>query len=173
MEFEQIRLVAMAAMSVFGLKILDCTFNTVKSVYMQKDQYYLGATFNAISAGFFNISVLITGGIPITITTVITTLAICAATFLGTLFPALMIKKHEPDQMYIFEITSDNMENGKKYADLLLAHNIPIRTSKTYTMRRKALCIKAYSESKENSRFIIEHMPPGFKPIVYCPKPIE
>lgn len=174
MDIEQTKLMAIAAVSVFGFKSLDCTFNTVKTVYMQNNKYFLGAVFNAISAGFFNISVLLTGGIEITTQTIVTTCAICVATFLATWLPAAWMKKREPDQMYIYEITSDSMENGKKFADTLLESNVPIRTSKAYINKRKVLCIKAFSESKATSRFIerkLQHHP-DFKWNAYIPKEV-
>lgn len=154
MDINQIEVIVIATASVFAFKSLDCTFNTIKTVYMQNNKYFLGAVFNAVSAGFFNISVLITGNIEITMQTIITTLAICMATFFATWLPAAWMKRREPDQMYIYEITSDGMENGKAFADMLLENNIPIKTAKAYINKKKVLNIKAFSESKTTSRFI-------------------
>ena len=99
---------------VFGLKLLDCTFNTFKTVYMYKNKYMLSAALNTISNVFYLIAIVqiakATDGL-------YGIIAVALATFLGTWAPAAFLKKMEPDKMFVYEITSTTMENGKEYAD--------------------------------------------------------
>ena len=152
------------ALIVFGLKLLDCTFNTFKTVYMYKNKYMLSAALNTISNVFYLIAIVqiakATDGI-------YGIVAVALATFLGTWAPAEFLKRMEPDKLFVYEITSTTMENGKEYADFLMDNNIPIKTNKTYAKRKKVLTIKVFSESKNNSTFIEDTIPDGFKCFVY------
>lgn len=148
------------ALIVFVLKLLDCTFNTIKTVYMYKNKYMLSAVFNTVSNIFYLIAIVqiarATDGM-------YGIIAVALATFLGTWAPAAFLKKIEPDKLYVYEITSTTMEDGKEYADFLMDNNIPVKTNKTYAKRNKALTIKVFSESKANSTFIEDTIPDGFK----------
>jgi ligand-binding sensor protein len=101
-------------------------------------------------------------------------MAICAATFIGTLLPGLAVKKSEKEKLYIFDITADTMNSGKEFADILRSSNIAIKTSVVYdTLMIKTLSIKAYCANKEESKMVNEVLSPAFKYNVYSPMSLD
>ncbi|MGE5627552.1 MAG: hypothetical protein ACM3X7_05465 [Solirubrobacterales bacterium] len=156
----------MEILIVFLLKLIDNTFNTMKTIYLGKDRFFFSSLFAALSTtvymvavvriansqGFFNI------------------IAICAATFIGTLVPGLVAKKAEKDKLYIFDITADSLDRGKQFADVLRSENIATKTSVVYdNMMIKTLSIKAYCANKQESKIVNDLITPEFKYNVYAP----
>lgn len=88
----------------------------------------------------------------------------CVATFLGTLLPGILIKKSERDKLYIYDITANNLENGKHFADIIREYNIPIKTYVSYDSdMKKVLSCKIYCPGRLESKIILESIPELFK----------
>lgn len=155
------------ALMLFALKLLDCTFNTFKTIYMNKDKYALSALWNTVSNVLYLVAIVQIAKSPNFWYGVI---AVAVATFFGTWAPAAWVKRREPDQLMVYEITSDTMDNGKQFADVMAANNIPYNVKKTYVKRKKTLVIKVFSESRKESYLIESRMLPGFKGIRYRPE---
>lgn len=147
---------------IFVCKIFDCAFNTLKTILLCKDKYFLSATCAAISVVFFVFTVQ-QGGLEAYI-------AIGVATFFGNYLPPKVVEKLSSDKMFIYEITSDTLERGISFADRLRELNIPLSTDTVYDKNmNKVLVCKVYSSSKAISRMIMDNKPPEFNFNAYTP----
>lgn len=152
----------------FGLKMCDNALGTVKTIYLSKGKYVLAAVFNSLSTLFYLLAVVRIANS----NDIYSLIAMCVATFIGTLMPCFIIKKSERDKLYIFDITSDTMENGKRFADHLRDMNVALNTATVYDRNmQKTLLIKVYCSSKDESRIINEMLKKkeSFKYNIYVP----
>ena len=100
----------------------------------------------------------------------ISIVAIFVATFIGTLLPGTVVKKTEKDRLFIYDITADNFNNGKKFADILREADIATKTSIAYNNEMdKTLSIQAYCSSRDESRLVNENISSTFKYNIYAP----
>lgn len=156
----------MEILIVFLLKLLDNTLGTMKNIYLAREKFFFSSLLAALSTTIYMVAVVRmakSDGI-------FSIMAICAATFIGTLIPGLAVKKSEKEKLYIFDITADNMHSGKEFADILRSANITIKTSVVYDkMMIKTLSIKAYCCNREESKMVNEVISPAFKYNVYAP----
>ena len=86
----------------FIVKIMDNGLSTFKSIYQNKEKFLLSAIFAAASQFFYLVGVR-------QVTSSNGVIIICTmtfATFVGTLFPGLFIKKIEKDKPWTFKITA-------------------------------------------------------------------
>lgn len=151
---------------VFLLKLLDNTLGTMKNIYLAREKFLFSSLLAAMSTTVYMIAVVRMAKSD----GVFSIIAICAATFIGTLIPGLLVKKSEKEKLYIFDITADNMNSGKEFADILRIANIPTKTSVVYDkMMIKTLSIKAYCANREESKMVNEALYPAFKYNVYTP----
>lgn len=152
----------------FLLKMADNALSTVKTVFLTKGKYLLASIFAGISTLFYLLAIVRIAST----NNIWSILAMCFATFLGTLLPCFIIKKSERDKLYIFDITSDTFENGKMFADVLRTKNVAVNTSVVYdrNLNRTLLC-KVYCASKEQSKMVQELLrdKAEFKYNVYVP----
>lgn len=156
----------MEILFIFLLKIADNALGTAKTISLNKEKYWFASAFNAFSTLFYTVAIVrITQS-----NDMYSIVAICLATFLGTLLPGLIVKGSEKDKLHIFDITADNLYNGKEFADTLRKQNIAVRTYKTYDKNmQKTLACKVYCTSKEESKFVNSLIKPDFKYNVYVP----
>ena len=156
----------MEILIVFLLKLIDNTLGTMKNIFLHKEKFFWSSFLAALSTTVYMITVVKmakSDGI-------ISIIAIFAATFIGTLVPGLVVKKSERDKLYIFDITADNMESGKEFADILRGANIATKTSVVYNnVMIKTLSIKAYCANRAESKMVNENINPDFKYNVYAP----
>lgn len=156
----------MEILIVFLLKLLDNTLGTMKNIYLNRQKFFFSSLLAALSTTVYMIAVVRmakSDGI-------LSIIAICAATFIGTLIPGLVVKKSEKEKLYIFDITADNIDSGKEFADILRSANIATKTSVVYDkMMIKTLSIKAYCNSRAESKIVNEVISPTFKYNVYAP----
>lgn len=156
----------MEILIAFLLKMVDNTLGTFKTISLNKEKYYSASIFNAVGTFFYLLAVVrmtrsdnIWGIV-----------AMCIATFFGTLLPGLFVKSSEKDKLYIFDITADSMESGMKFADELRELNIAVRTAITYDkIMNRTLACKVYCNSKEESRLVNSLIRPEFRYNVYVP----
>lgn len=150
----------------FVLKLLDNSLGTAKTIFLAKEKYFLGSLFNAVGTFFYLIAIVSVAKT----SNIASIFAMCVATFLGTLIPSFIIKKSEPEKLFVFDITADNLENGKKFADSLRKKNIPVRTYFTYDKKmNKTLACNVYCSTKEESKIVESLIQPGFKWNLYVP----
>lgn len=160
----------MEILIVFILKLIDNTLGTIKNILLIKEKFFSSSLLAALSTTVYMLMVVKmakSDGI-------LSIMAIFAATFIGTLIPGLVVKKSEKDKLYIFDITADNMDSGKEFADILRNANISTKTSIVYNnVMKKTLSIKAYCTNREESKVVNEFIHPDFKYNVYAPMSIE
>lgn len=150
----------------FIVKIMDNGLGTFKSIYLNKEKYFLGALFSALSTFFYLVGVVQVAKD----SSYISIITMCIATFIGTLIPGLLIKKTERDKLWIFEITASSMEEGKEFADTLRELNIAVKTEISYDSDKiKVLSCKSYCNTKEESKIVKSLIPDSFHHHVYVP----
>lgn len=156
----------MEILIVFLLKLIDNTLGTMKNIYLARGKFFFSSLLAALSTTIYMIAVVRMAKSD----GMLSIIAICAATFIGTLVPGLAVKKSEKEKLYIFDITADNMRSGKEFADILRSANIAIKTSIVYDkMMIKTLSINAYCTNREESKMVNEIISPNFKYNVYTP----
>lgn len=151
---------------VFILKLLDNTFGTIKTIYLAKERYMLASIANCIGTAFYLIALVkltkesSTAGL----------VAMCVATFMGTYIPGKTLKLAEKDRLYIFDITADNYEDGKEFADTIRDLNLSIRTMVVHDKNmNKTIACKVYCKTKSESKIVMDILTPEFKWNVYVP----
>lgn len=150
----------------FILKLLDNSLGTAKTIYIAKGKYFLGSLFNGVGTLFYLIAIVRIAKT----SNMAGIIAMCIATFVGTLLPCLIIKKSEPERLFVFDITADSLDNGKIFADALRNKNIPVRTYFTYDKHmNKTLACNVYCSTKEESKTVEELLQPGFRWNTYVP----
>jgi hypothetical protein len=149
----------------FTLKALDNALSTCKTIYLQKEKFFIGGIFNALSTFFYLLGVVqLTKD-----NSLYSIISMCIATFLGTYIPGIIIKKSERDKLYIFEITAP-LNEGKTFADEIRELNLPVKTSIEYnTKMEKVLSCKIYCNSKQESKIVEDNLPIDFKYHIYVP----
>ena len=144
--------VALAEIGIaFGLKMADNALGTVKTLYLSKGKFFGASIFASMSTLFYLLAIVRIANS----NDMASILAMCAATFLGTLMPCYLIKKSEREKLYIFDVTADTLDNGKQFADIVRDNNIAVNTSVVYdkNMKKTLLC-KIYCATKEQSKMI-------------------
>lgn len=150
----------------FMLKLVDNVLSTLKTIFIQKEKYILGALSNAFSTLFYLIAIVQVAKS----NDIFSIIAMCVATFLGTLIPGILVKKSERDRLYIYEITTSNLEEGKMFADEVRDTNIAIRSYSSYDEdMNKVLICKVYCSTKEESRILDTLIPNSFRYHIYVP----
>jgi len=160
----------MEILIVFLLKLLDNTLGTMKNIYLARGKFFFSSLLAALSTTIYMIAVVKMASSD----GILSIVAICAATFIGTLVPGLAVKKSEKEKLYIFDITADTLHSGKEFADILRSENIAIKTSVVYDNTMiKTLSIKAYCTSRKESKMVNEIIYPAFKYNVYAPMSLD
>lgn len=143
---------------IFILKFSDCALGTVKTLMLVKNKFFLSSVANSLSALLF-IFVADSMANSDPDSKIWIALVIFIANLVGGYFPPKLIDKLEEDKLFIFNITSSSIEEGKILADQLRELNIPITTSVSYNKEiNKVLMIRAYSESRDKSKIILTYL---------------
>ena len=152
----------------FILKLSDNALGTFKTICIAKGKYLAASLFASLSTMFYLLAIVRIANS----SNVYSMIAMCCATFLGTLLPAKLLKRTEKDKLFIFDITSNTCDNGVVFADMLRAKNVALNTSVVYNRdMEKVLLIKVYCQSKAESRLVLEELKneDAFKYNVYAP----
>lgn len=156
----------MEILIVFTLKLIDNTLSTMKNIFLIKEKFLVSSLFAALSTAVYMVMVMKmakTDGL-------ISIIAIFAATFIGTLLPGTVVKRAEKDRLFIYDITADNINNGKKFADTLREADITTKTSIAYNNEMdKTLSIQVYCSNRHESRLVNKNISSTFKYNVYAP----
>lgn len=156
----------MEILIVFLLKLLDNTLGTMKNICLTREKFFFSSLLAALSTTVYMIAVVRMAKS----NDLLSIMAICVATFIGTLIPGIIFKKSEKEKLYIFDITADNMDSGEEFVDILRSANIATQTSIVYdNMMIKTLSIKAYCVNRAESTIVNEVIYPTFKYNVYAP----
>ena len=135
----------------FFLKMADNILGTVKTIYLTKGKPFKAAAFAGFSTLFYLIAIVRIANS----NSIWSIIAMCFATFLGTLIPCVFFNRSERERLYIFDITANTLDAGKQFADILRSENIAVTTSSVYARNmEKTLLCKVYCSSKEDSRFV-------------------
>ena len=146
------------AIIIFLLKFSDCALGTVKTLMLIKNKFFLSSVANSLSALLFIFVADSMANSPSEDKMYIA-VVIFIANLVGGYFPPKLINKLEEDKLFIFNITSSGIEEGKILADQLRELNIPITTSVSYDKEiNKVLVIRAYSESRDKSKIILTYL---------------
>lgn len=144
----------------FIFKMFDNILSTCKTISLSKGRHFLAALFAATANVFY----LITVKAMTKSDSDLLIYVLSAAVFIGTYLPGIIIRKTKHDDLYIYNITADTMENGKKFADAIREHNIPIKTYKAYDSNmNKTLSCEIFCSTKEESSLVDSLMMPHFK----------
>lgn len=158
---------------VFVAKILDCTFGTLKTIFLYKQKYFYSAIVFSIATYFYLTIFVLLARQDSELAKIVT----CLATFIGTYFPAKGVGKiderNKKERLYVYDITAPDLESGEEFAKIISDKNIPI---KTYIANNKkweeVLCCKIYCDKKEQSRMVNDLIPEGFKCNIQIPHKI-
>lgn len=150
----------------FLLKAIDNGLSTAKTIYINKERYLIASLLNAFATFFYLFAIVqLTKS-----NSMANIIAMCVATFIGTLLPGVIFKKSEREKLYIFDISSDTLESGKEFADKIREYNIAIKTYKSYDKnKKKILSCKVYCTNKEESKIVDSLIGPNFKYNIYVP----
>lgn len=145
------------------MKFADCSLSTLKTVFLVKNKFFVSSVMNSLAAALFIFVADAMANAPSE-----QKLAIAAVVFLANLaggyLPPKLVDKYEEDKLFEYVITSPDFESGKELADDLRAHNIPVCTNVSYnTKMEKSLDIKAFAQTKEQSRIITRHLTDKYK----------
>lgn len=145
------------------MKFADCSLGTLKTVFLVKNKFFISSILNSLSAALFIFVADAMANAPSD-----QKMAIAAVVFLANLtggyLPPKILNRIESDKLFVYIITSPDFNSGKELADDLRAHNIPVCTTVSYNKTmEKSLDIKAYSQSKEQSRIISHHLTDEYK----------
>lgn len=137
----------------FISKIMDNALSTLKTIYLHKGKYFASAMFNAAST-FFYMTAIVNAVKDNSLWSII---AMCVATFLGSYIPAKIIEKKEGDRLYVYDITTDDYEDGIAFANNIREMNIPVKTSTIYNDKKeKVVEVKVFCNTKAESSMIKE-----------------
>lgn len=137
----------------FICKMIDNALGTLKTLFLQKGNYFASSLFNAGSTFFYMVAIVNS----IRDNSLWSIFAMCLATFLGSYLPARIVDKMEEDKLYIYDITSNSFDEGKELADMIRELNIPVKTSITYNSDLdKVLEIKVFCSTKNESLIVKE-----------------
>lgn len=137
----------------FLYKIMDNALSTLKNIYLHKQKYLLSSIFSASSTFFYMVAMVNA----IKDNSLWSIIAMCVATFLGSYIPAKAIEKREGDKLYVYEITTDEFEEGLLFANSIREMNIPVKTNTIYNDKKeKVVEVKVFCNTKAESSMIKE-----------------
>lgn len=143
----------MMMLTTFIYKIMDNALSTLKSIFLHKQQYLLSSIFSAISTFFYMVAMVNA----IKDNSLWSIAAMCVATFLGSYIPAKIIERKEGDKLYVYDITTDDYEEGKVFANNIREMNVPVKTSTIYNDKQeKVIEVKVFCSTKAESSMIKE-----------------
>ncbi len=137
------------------VKLFDCAFGVLKTMFIVKDKYFLAAVCASLSVVFFVYSAQQSGEYVY--------ITIFLATFLGNYLPPKVLNYLRKDKLFIYEVMSNDLSNGKEFADKLRTYNLQLSTNVCLNNElKKVVSCRIYSKNKETSRLIEESIPKTF-----------
>lgn len=144
----------------FLLKLIDNALGTLKTIFLNKEKYFFSALSNSFGTFFYLFAIVQISKS----NSIAGILAACVATFIGTYVPGKVVNKFEKNKLYVFDITSDTLEKGKEFGNIMRDLNLAINTNPwTNNEMEKVLCAKIYCKTKQEVMVVLEKMPDTFK----------
>ena len=85
---------------------------------------------------------------------------------LGTFFLAYLDK----DKLFLYEVTSQDLETGMAFAQKLRGYNLQVNTNICFnSQQEKIAAIRVYSKSKTTSKLIEDNIPADFNYNIITP----
>lgn len=148
---------------VFLLKVSDCSLSVLKTVFLVKNRFFISSCLNSLSAALFVFVADTMANAPEEMKVWIAG-TIFLANFAGSYIPPKIVNRLERDRLFVFMITAPSFEAGIELADRLRGCDIPVSTSVVYGDNvEKTLSIKAYAESRQDSKVVSSFLGEGFK----------
>ena len=140
---------------LFLVKLFDCAFGVLKTMFIVKDRYFLAAICASLSVVFFVYAAQQSGEYVY--------VTIFLATFLGNYLPPKILNYLRKDKLFIYEVISNDLATGKEFADKLRTYNLQLSTNVCLNNElKKVVSCRIYSKSKDTSRFIEDSIPTNF-----------
>jgi len=141
--------------SIFAIKILDNILQTYKTISVHKNQRIrtsiLSFLLNVMF--FFVIAEVITNG------NLADKVIICIASSIGTYLGFSVDDKLSTDRLYIYIVSSNDIEIMKSLGDYIRNAGISIETYDSYTDDlQKTLSAKVFCHTKEESRILNKYI---------------
>lgn len=134
----------------------------MKTVFICKDQYFAAAVSASLSVLFFIYAAQQNGDYVYA--------TIFLATFLGNYLPPKLLSRLNKDKLFLYEVTSQDLETGLAFAEKLKAYNLQVNTNVCYDSDQKRIAtVRVYSKSKQTSKLIEETIPADFNYNIITP----
>ncbi len=92
------------------------------------------------------------------------------ATFLGNYLPPKLLHYLDKDKLFLYEVTSQDLETGMAFADKLREYDLQVNTNICFNnSREKTVTVRVYSKSKTTSKLIEKSIPPSFNYNIITP----
>ena len=151
----------------FMCKIMDNALGTLKNIYLHKQKYLISSMFSAAGTFFYMVAMVNA----IKDNSLWSIIAMCFATFLGSYIPARAVERMEKDKLYVYDITTKDMEEGLELIDEIKDLNIPFKSHSTYNDKlNKTIAVKVFCSTKTESLMIKEIIDDRFKYHAYIAK---
>ena len=137
----------------FLCKMMDNALGTLKNIFLHKQKYFVSSVFSATSTFFYMVAMVNA----VKDNSLWSIIAMCTATFLGSYIPAKIVEKRESDKLYVYEITTNDYEEGIVFANSIRDINIPVKTNTIYNDKKeKVVEVKVFCNTKAESNMVKE-----------------
>lgn len=135
----------------FLCKIMDNALSTLKNIFLHKGKYLESSLFSAAGTFFYMVAIVNA----VKDNSLWSIVAMCVATFLGSYIPAKMVERMEKDELYVYDITANNFDEGLSLIDEIKELDIPFKSYTTYNDKLdKVIGIKVFCSTKAESALI-------------------
>lgn len=135
----------------FMCKIMDNALSTLKNIYLHKGKYLASSLFSAAGTFFYMVAIVNA----VKDNSLWSIASMCLATFLGSYIPARVVERMEKDKLYVYDITTNEFEEGLELIDVIKELDIPFKSYTTYNDKLdKVIGIKVFCSTKAESALI-------------------
>ena len=142
--------------SLFGIKVLDNTLSTAKTILIQRNRCLFAGLTVAVSdfIYFMLIKNVLSADSPLAIAIV------ALAGGVGCCIAVLLGNRLSKERTFVNVVMSDDLEAMKAFRDYLAGHHITNVACDSYTLdwNRKTITITAYTDTKAQNRLIDEYI---------------
>ena len=141
---------------LFLAKVLDNTFNTAKTILVQRNRCLLAG----VALGLSNFIYLSITKDIVTSDSTLALVIVSIASGVGCCLAVALSNRFSKDRTYVNFILSDGKEAMKEFRDFLAENHITNVATDSYTLdwSRKSISITAYAQTKAQSRLIDEYI---------------
>ena len=140
---------------LFLAKVADNALSTAKTIFVQNNRALLAS----VALAFSNFIYLLITKDVVTSDNLTSLIVVSSASGVGCWMAISFNNRFSKDRTYVNVIMSDDFEEMKKLRSFLIKNKITNEASDGYTLDwEKTISIKAYAETKEQSRLINEYL---------------